>query len=261
MNYASGNSWKIPNTVRAARRRARSTCPLLEAMEERTLLTAPLMYANGASVVEHGTGPVTMQFTINLTSAATQPVTVKYQTSNSTAIAGKDYTAASGTLTIPAGHTSGIIPVTVLADKAATTNRVVYLSLSGAGGATLETSKLSGTIDEENTPPPARLSIASLQQTVGTSGDTTTMTFTVSLNEALTSPVKVTASTENLTAKAGVNYEAASDVLTFSPGSLTEKFVVTILGSTKAGSDYFLVNLTNGSVSIGTAQAAGVIEY
>jgi hypothetical protein len=261
MNYASGNSWKIPNTVRAARRRARSTCPLLEAMEERTLLTAPLMYANGASVVEHGTGPVTMQFTINLTSAATQPVTVKYQTSNSTAIAGTEYTAAAGTLTIPAGKTSGIIPVGVLLDKAATGNKVFYLSLSGASGATLESPKLAGTISEQNTPPPPSLSIASVQETVGTSGDTTTMTFIVSLNEALTYPVTVTATTKDLTAKAGVNYAANSQVLTFTPGAVTEKFVVTIDGSTKVGTDYFLVNLTAGSVPIGTAQASGIIVY
>ncbi len=83
------------------------------------------MYANSASVVEHGTGPVTMQFTINLTSAPTTAVTVNYQTSNSTAIAGTDYTAAAGTLTIAAGKTSGIIPVAVLPDHAATTNRVI----------------------------------------------------------------------------------------------------------------------------------------
>jgi hypothetical protein len=188
-------------------------------------------------------------------------VTVKYQTSNSTAIAGTDYTAAAGTLTIPAGKTSGIIPVTVLLDKPATGNRVFYLSLSGASGATLESTKLAGTITEQNTPPPPSLSIASVQETVGTSGDTTTMTFTVSLNEALTYPVTVTATTEDLTAKAGVNYAATSQVLTFAPGAVTEKFVVTIDGSTKVATDSFLVNLTAGSVSIGTAEAAGVIVY
>jgi Calx-beta domain len=262
MHYASVNGWGIRNTMKAGRRHGRSTRPSLEAMEGRTLLTAaPFMYANSASVVEHGTGPVTMQFTINLTSAATQPVTVKYQTSNSTAIAGTEYTAAAGTLTIPAGKTSGIIPVGVLLDKAATGNKVFYLSLSGASGATLESPKLAGMISEQNTPPPPSLSIANVQETVGTSGNTTTMTFTLSLNEALTNPVTVTASTEDLTAKAGVNYEAASGALTFSPGSLTDTFVVTILGSTKAGSDYFLVNLTDGSVPIGTAQAAGIIVY
>ncbi len=41
------------------------------------------------------------------------------------------------------------------------------------------------------------------------------MTFTVSLNEALTYPVTVTATTEDLTAKAGINYQAKSQVLTF----------------------------------------------
>ena len=87
------------------------------------------------------------------------------------------------------------------------------------------------------------------------------MTFTVSLNEALTYPVTVTATTENLTAIAGVNYAAASQVLTFTPGAVTEQFVVTIDGSTTGGQDFFLVNLTAGSVPIGTAQAVGIIEY
>ena len=262
MPYANVNSRGIRNTMKSGRRHCRSTRPSLEAMEGRTLLTvAPLMYANSASVVEHGTGPVTMPFTIMLTSAATKPVTVNYQTSNSTAIAGTDYTAAAGTLTIPAGQTSGIIPVTVLADQAATANRVFYLSLSGASGATLASPKLSGTIVEQNAPPPPSLSIASVQETVGTSGATTTMTFTVSLNEALTYPVTVTATTEDLTAKAGVNYTATSKVLTFTPGAVTEQFVVTIDGSTKVGTDYFLVNLTAGSVPIGTAVASGIIVY
>jgi hypothetical protein len=258
MSYASANCWGIRNTMKAGRRCGRSTRPSLEAMEERTLLTVPLMYANSASVVEPGTGSVTMQFTINLTSASSKAVTVNYQTSNSTAIAGTDYTATHGTLTIPAGKTSGIIPVTVLADKNMTTNRVFYLGLSGASGATLETPKLSGVIKE---PPPPSLSIGNVQEMVGTGGGTTTMTFTVSLNEALTNPVTVTATTADLTAKAGVNYAATSEVVTFSPGAVTEKFVVTIYGSTKVQTDSFLVNLTAGGVPIGTPQAAGVIEY
>jgi hypothetical protein len=258
MQYASVNGLGIRNTMKAGRRCGRSTRPSLEAMEERTLLTAPTIYANSASVVEHGTGSVTMPFTINLTSASAQAVTVHYQTSNLTAIAGTDYTAAAGTLTIPAGKTSATIPVTVLADMAATTNKVFDLSLSGASGATIATPKLSGTIAM---PPPPSLAIATVQEIVGTSGATTTMTFTVSLNEALTSPVTVTATTEDLTAKAGVNYAATSQVLTFAPGAVTEKFVVTIDGSTKVATDSFLVNLTAGSVSIGTAEAAGVIVY
>ena len=262
MRFLSRSTGSVQETSRVGREhrsaRRRRSAIALEALETRTLLTVPLMYANSATVVEHGTGSVTMQFTIDLTSASTKAVTVNYQTSNSTAIAGTDYTAAGGTLTIPAGKTSGIIPVTVLADKAATTNRVFYLSLSGASGATLATPKLSGTID---VPPPPSLSIATVQEIVGTSGDTTTMTFTVSLNEALTYPITVTATTADLTAKAGVNYAATSEVLTFAPGAVTEKFVVTIYGSTKVATDSFLVNLAAGGVTIGTPEAAGVIEY
>ena len=109
--------------------------------------------------------------------------------------------------------------MTVLADQAATSNKTLYLSLSGASGAVLVSPKLSGTIVEQNTPPPPSLKIASVQETVGTSGANTTMTFTVSLNEALSYPVTVTAATaEDLTAKAGVNYQATSQVLTFAPG-------------------------------------------
>jgi Calx-beta domain len=260
MYHSSLNSWESRNAMKTGRRCGRSTRPSLEAMEERTLLSA-VIYANSASVVEHGTAAVTMQFTIDLTSAATTPVTVNYQTSNSTAIAGTDYTAAAGTLTIPAGQTSGIISVVALPDKPATTNKTFYLSLSGPSGASLATPKLSGTVLEQNTPPPPSLSIAGVQETVGTSGATTTMTFTVKLNEALAYPVTVTATTQDLTAKAGTNYQATSEVLTFAPGALTEQFVVTIYGSTKVATDYFEVNLTAGSVSIGTSQAAGIIVY
>jgi hypothetical protein len=254
MRFLSRSTGSVQETSRVGREhrsaRRRRSAIALEALETRTLLTVPLMYANSASVVEHGTGSVTMPFTINLTSASSKAVTVNYQTSNSTAIAGTDYTATAGTLTIPAGQTSGIIPVTV--------NRVFYLSLGGAIGATLETPKLSGVIKEN---PPPSLSIATVQEIIGTSGDTTTMTFTVSLNEALTYPITVTATTADLTAKAGVNYAATSEVLTFAPGAVTEQFVVTIYGSTKVATDAFLVNLTAGSVPIGTPQAAGVIEY
>jgi Calx-beta domain len=260
MFHASVHSWESRNTMKAGRR-GRSSRPSLEAMEERTLLTAPVIYANSASIVEHGTGPVTMQFTINLTSAATTAVTVNYQTSNNTALVGTDYTAATGMLTIAAGSMSGTISVPVLPDVLATTNRVFYLSMSGPTGATLATPKLSGTIVEQNTPPPPSLSIANVQETVGTSGATTTMTFTVSLNEAVTTPVTVTATTKDLTAKAGINYVAESEVLTFPPGATAEKFVVTILGSTKVATDYFLVTLTAGSVAIGTANASGGIVY
>ena len=179
------SSWRSRNTMNAGRRCRKSNRPSLEAMEERTLLT--LMYANSASVVERdGPGDDAVQDQPDFGRGKCgycQLLDIEL-----------DGDCRHGLhrgcwdLTIAAGQTSGIISVGVLADQAATTNRVFYLSLSGASRATLETPKLSGTIVEENTPPPPSLSIASEQETVGTSGATTTMTFTVSLNEALALP-------------------------------------------------------------------------
>ena len=59
------------------------------------------------TVTEGNTGTRAATFTVTLSAASGQPVTVAYATANGTATAGSDYQAASGTLTIPAGQTSG----------------------------------------------------------------------------------------------------------------------------------------------------------
>ncbi len=263
MPYAIDRSQMIHRMPRTSRQRlGRTSRPSVEVMEGRALLSGvPYMYSNSSSAVEHGTAPVIMDFTVDLTSASTTPVTVNYQTADVAGTAGVDYVAASGTLTFAPGQTAATIPVTVLADPTATANKSFSLNLSGAVGATLLSTKLTGTIFEENTAPPPSLKISSQTSTFGAGGVGGTMTFTVSLNEALTTPVTVTATTSNLTAVAGVNYDAESEVLTFAPGQTTLQFNVTILGSTKAATDYFLVTLSSGSVAIGTSQGSGVIVY
>jgi hypothetical protein len=244
------------------RRLGRSSRPSVEVMEGRQLLsTVPVMYSNSASATEHGTAPVPVNFTVLLTTPSSQPVTVNYQTSDATGKSGVDYTAAGGTLTFAPGQTKATITVTALPNLAATSNKAFSLNLSGAQGATLATSKLTGTIVEQNTPPPGSLSINSQQMTVGHVGAGATMIFTVSLNAAQLVPITVKATTSDLTALAGTNYVATSQVLTFAPGQTKAQFSVTIFGSTKAATDMFLVTLTSGSVAIGSSQGAGTIIY
>jgi len=57
---------------------------------------------------------------------------VDYATANGTAIAGSDYRATSGTLTIAAGQTSGTIAVQVIGDTAKEADETFYLNLSNA---------------------------------------------------------------------------------------------------------------------------------
>ncbi len=69
-------------------------------------------------------------FTVSLSEASRDPVSVDYATSNGTALAGSDYTSASGTLTIPAGQTSKTVTVTLLDDVHDENTETFTLTLS-----------------------------------------------------------------------------------------------------------------------------------
>ncbi|MCL5098586.1 MAG: M10 family metallopeptidase C-terminal domain-containing protein [Candidatus Omnitrophica bacterium] len=65
-------------------------------------------------------------------------VTIHYQTVNLTAIAGQDYTAAQGSVTIPAGSSSASIPIQVFGDTIAELNETFAVRIATPVGATLE---------------------------------------------------------------------------------------------------------------------------
>jgi hypothetical protein len=65
-----------------------------------------------------------------------------------------DYTAATGTLVIPAGATSGNVSVGVEGDTVAEPDETLTLTLSSPSGATLGTATATGTITADDTAPP-----------------------------------------------------------------------------------------------------------
>ncbi len=75
-------------------------------------------WQTAAQSIGYNAGTVTA--VANLAYAWNQAITVNYATSNGTAVAGTDYTATSGTLTIPAGATSGTVTVTLLGGRTVT---------------------------------------------------------------------------------------------------------------------------------------------
>ena len=116
----------------------------------------PYLYAN-PSFAPVGAGAGTLEFVLNLTSPSTQPITFSYATADGTfdgkpfpgtAVAGKDYTPASGAATFQPGQTSVTIPVTVLADpdRAPGSNHVMMLVLSNLVGAIAPVEKIAGAI-------------------------------------------------------------------------------------------------------------------
>jgi gliding motility-associated-like protein len=79
-------------------------------------------------------GCATGKVTVQISSASTTNQTINYNTTGSTATSGTDYTALSGTLTIPAGQTSGTIDLTVANDGVPESPETVVISASSCGG-------------------------------------------------------------------------------------------------------------------------------
>ena len=81
--------------------------------------TGTIQYNNPAprATIANATAPegTPVQFQVTLSQASGYPITINYVTSDGTAIAGTNYTATSGVLTIPAGQTTGVIPVPTIA--------------------------------------------------------------------------------------------------------------------------------------------------
>lgn len=220
-----------------------------------------------------GGATTTATFTVSLSSASSQPVTVRYATANGTALAGSDYTAASGTVTFAAGETSRTISVPVVRDLVAEATETFTMRLSDPTGATLARTAATATIldDDSGTPPPPpppppppspppTLSINSATVTEGDSGSKA-MTFTVTLSAASTSTVTVAYSTANNTALAGSDYTAATGTLSFAPGQTSRTFTVPILGdTTPEATETFRVLLGNAvGATIATGTGTGSI--
>src|SRR5262249_43461428 len=105
-----------------------------------------------ASVTEGNTGTTaTMTFTISLSKASDQDVTVDYTTVDGTAtVADHDYDAVSDTAMIPHGQTSTTITVMVNGDDIAEGNEVFTVNLSNPTNATILKEIGVGTIIDDD---------------------------------------------------------------------------------------------------------------
>lgn len=199
--------------------------------QNKITLLQPAQYALGAA------GNNTATFTVTLSQASSQTITVNYTTVNGTAIAGSDFTAATGTLTFTPGQTQRTITVGVQPNTAGEATETFTLALSNPTNGTLGAGTGTGTIVGSTTPPPTpppplpTVSIGNAQATEPASGSTNAV-FTVSLSAASTTPVTVAYSTSNITATAGSDYNAINGTVTFAPGETSKTVAVAILADT-----------------------------
>ncbi|HEY7499034.1 MAG TPA: Calx-beta domain-containing protein [Vicinamibacterales bacterium] len=110
----------------------------------------PMVSIADAFVFEGNTGTQNAGFLLNISPMTTGPVTVRYATANGTAIAGSDYDAVSGTVTIPAGRTTWAVYVTVRSDRKREPDEVFYVNLSNPNGGTIGDAQGVGTIRNDD---------------------------------------------------------------------------------------------------------------
>lgn len=116
---------------------------------------APVVSVNSPSTPEGDSGASNMLFTVSLSTAVTDTVTVNYTTADGTAAAGSDYTATSGTLTFAPGETTKTVPVAMLGDTDLEANETLTLTLSSPVNATIGTGTGTGTIVNDDSAPVA----------------------------------------------------------------------------------------------------------
>lgn len=95
----------------------------------------PTLRILDAAAAEGNRGASRVDLQVKLSRDIATAVSVNYSTANGTAIATKDYTAASGTLTFQPGETSRTISITLKTDRKREPNETFYVQLSGAAGA------------------------------------------------------------------------------------------------------------------------------
>jgi hypothetical protein len=194
----------------------------------------PSVTIGDRAVTEGNTGTTSATFSVTLSAASSQTVTIAYATGNGTASGGSDYQAASGTLTFAPGETTKTITVPIIGDRLPEPNETFAVNLSGATNAIIADGQGVGTIRDDE----PRISISDVTKKEGNGKKTTLFTFTVTLSAAYDQAVTMSFRTVNGTATtSNGDYIAKTGTLTFAPGETTKTVTIEVKGDSKRESD------------------------
>jgi hypothetical protein len=203
---------------------------------------------------ESNTGTTSYDFTVNLSNASDQTVTLDYATANDTATAPDDYTAVpTTTLTFLPGETSRQMSVSVNGDTSFEANETFFVNLSNETNATISDNQGVGTIQNDDAQP--TISIGDQSQAEGNAG-TSSFDFAVTLSNPSDQTITVHYTTTDGTATQPSDYSSAGGTVTFMPGATSETVSASVNGdATFEGDETFTVNLdspTNSTIADGT---------
>ena len=217
----------------------------------------PSISVRDVVVVEGNSGTTQATFVVALSAATSQTVTCSFATSNSTATAGSDYTAASGGVTFAPGEVERPVVVLVNGDTVDEAQETFFLDISNVQNATVSSSRGTGFINDDDGP---TISINNVSVTEGNSG-TKAATFTLTLSGPSVEAIAVRAISTPGTATASSDYNSINLVVIFQPGTVSRTFDVAIIGDTNREPDEtFFVNLSDAfGTTISDGEGVGTI--
>jgi hypothetical protein len=222
------------------------------------LIDTPMLSISDVSLTEGNSGTINATFTVTLSAASANNVTVNYTTANGTAISPSDYYSTSNTLTFDPFETSKTITVPVIGETIFESNEYFHVHLSNAVNAAIADGQGVGTILNDD--PIPTITISDVSQSEGDS-DTTNYSFTVSLSNPSSQTISVSFATANGSAASGSDYSSTTDTLTFDPLDTSKTVTVSVSGdSIYEFNENFFVNLSNAiNATIGDNQGVGTI--
>jgi glucose/arabinose dehydrogenase len=211
-----------------------------------------------AAVAEGDAGGASLVFTVSLSAAVAQTVTVQYATADGTAVGGTDYAPVSGTLVFPPATVTRTVSVPILGDVLDEDDETFTLNLSGATNATIADGQGAGTITDDD---PLPFLLAGDCAVIEGNAGPTPCAFTVLLAPVSGRTVGVAWATADGTATAGSDYVAGAASLTFPPGTTQQTVPVSVLGdaATEADESFFLNLSSPLNAALGDAQGTGTI--
>jgi Calx-beta domain/Domain of unknown function (DUF4214) len=231
----------------------------------------PLLSMNDVSANEGQGATNLITFSVNLSAASNQTVTVNYATADGTATAGSDYVATSGTLTFNPGETTKFITINIQSDQSFEADETFLVNLTSTTNASLTRPQATGTIRNDD----AEGGFLNFTQgSYGVSENTGFVTVKIIRSNDTTRAATVDyatsdtgasaqCGTSNGLASSRCDFTAAFGTLRFAPGETEKTFVILVnRDSYNEASESFgigLSNLKGGAIMVGSSTALGVI--
>lgn len=213
----------------------------------------PVITVADAKLVEGNNGTSKMQFFVKLGTSVNHPVSFNFHTEDSvkanTAVAGTDYTAVSGTVTITGNKSGAIIEVPIIGNTKTQGDRVFSLVLTdadGAGFAKGDSVTATGTIVDDD----PIITVADAKGMEGKSGGITKMQFKVNLSKPASQDVTLKYVTQESNAAnaadEGADYQATTGELRIPVGRTSGVIEISVIGdSLREGDEVFNLLLSD----------------